>query len=98
MICRVAPHAKTGYIVGMSEPATPADEIDFDLADAITAVMADGAADRLWLPRELEDKTGGDASSVCAVLRYLVAHQYVESNGRGGCWERFRDLAYRPFG
>lgn len=78
-----------------TQPA--ADEIDFDLADAIEAAMAAGPEDRFWLRSELARKTGADVRAVSAVLAYMVRHQYAESNGRGGCWERFRSLAYRPF-
>ena len=81
-----------------TQPAAPADEIDVDLADRIDAAMAAAPADRDWLPRELAEATGGDRAAVRQVLAYMVAHRYVQSNGRGGCWERFRSLAYRPHG
>lgn len=74
-----------------------AQEIDFDLADAIESVMERDAADRFWLPSELAREVGSDMGNVRAVLAYMVTHRYAESNGRGGCWERFRSLRYRPF-
>jgi hypothetical protein len=83
---------------GQVRPAPAADEVNFDLADAIEAAMAKGAADRDWLPRELAEATGGDRQAVRKVIDYMVEHKYIQSNGRGGCWERFRSLAYRPHG
>jgi hypothetical protein len=64
----------------------------YALADAIELALEEHAAVRMVHPVwQIAKWMGGeqDASQLRLVLAWMEEHQYLISNGAGGCWRRY---------
>lgn len=80
--------ARTWFTLVMTQNET-ADAI-YETADAIELAMEQNPNVADWSPSQVARKAKlADVRLVGETLRWMVAHQFLVSNGRGGCWQRF---------